>query len=88
VLTLSVVGFNANIAEPYVDVRINGTTSTTACSINFGDSDPLSTIPATPGSVWNTSYSIDLIAGSMANVNSVSHVLAENNASGSTLTTL
>jgi hypothetical protein len=81
VLTLSVVGFNANIAEPYVDVRINGTSSTTACSINFGSSSALTTIQATVGTVWNTSYSIDLIGGSMANVNSINHVLAEYNVS-------
>jgi hypothetical protein len=69
------IAFGTEHGMPYVDVRFNGTTSTTSVSI-FPEVN--NNIAATTGQSWVASSFVKLAAGSLTNITSISQVLREN----------
>ena len=68
-LTMSVVGSGTQNGVEYVDLRWQGTTSSTFGSVSF---DAANGIAASNGQTWSESVFVSLVGGSFTNVTSVS----------------
>ncbi len=72
-LTGSIVGTGSASGVPYVDVRIQGTTSGIAATMNFETNAAIATAL---GQTWSLSAFIGVVGGSLANISSI--ILATN----------
>jgi hypothetical protein len=76
------LAFGTEFGMPYVDLRLNGTTSTTNIQINFEGG---TAIAAASGQTWTSSFYARVSAGSQANISGFSNVIVERNSGGSAL---
>jgi hypothetical protein len=66
-LTLQVLGFDKNRLDPYIDIRVSGTASTASFNIAFTSTNT-QRIQTVLNDIWDLSFTLDLLSGSMANV--------------------
>lgn len=73
-LTRTIIGAGTENGLPYVDIRINGTSSNTYGSLAF---ESTSIIAATVGQLWAESVGVKLIGGSLVNIGNIVLTLQE-----------
>ncbi len=76
-LTSSIVGTGTNLGIPYIDVRIQGTASGIAATMNF---ETNAAIVAAQGQAWSLSAFVAVVGGSLANISGT--ILATNEYTG------
>jgi len=83
-LAVEIIGTGTSAGLAYVDIKISGTTSTTALSLNYEGQTQVS---AATGQSWTTSNFVALEGGSVSNIDEISTRVRENSVGGSVLQT-
>jgi hypothetical protein len=82
-LTQTVVGTGTESGIAYIDIRLNGTTTS---ALFYGISaENTNSVAALPNSVWSSTFYVRLVGGSLTNITSVKHVITNFNAAGAAL---
>jgi hypothetical protein len=82
-LTQTVVGTGTESGITYIDIRINGTTTS---ALFYGISaENTNSVAALPNSVWASTFYVRLVGGSLTNITGVKHVITNFNAVGAAL---
>jgi len=85
-LTLTIGAPSTESGISYVDLRLNGTTTTGRTNIALVSFEPSNSVAAASGQAWTNSCYTKLSAGSLTNVTSVGIQLSERDSSGNYLT--
>lgn len=83
-LAVEIIGTGTSAGLAYVDIKISGTTSTTALSLNY---EGQAQVSAATGQSWTTSNFVALEGGSVSNIDEISTRVRENSVGGSVLQT-
>jgi hypothetical protein len=83
-LVTEIVATGTEAGFSYIDIKLSGTTSTTALSVN---PESQSLVVASPGQTWSASYFCSLIAGSTSNISELRVQVRDNAVNGGVLAT-